>query len=72
MWFWMLYSSAQIKICPKELNWIKVLVSSDKHPCHPARPLASVAAVKGFDGRKTFHHAGRHPDSPAIGQVLIS
>ena len=27
----------------------------DKHPRHPARPLVSDVAVKGFGGRKTFH-----------------
>ena len=67
----MLYSSAQIVIFPQELYWSNVLASMDKNPCHPARPLVSVAAVKGFGGRKTFHHEGRHPDSPGIGQVLI-
>ena len=71
LWFWMLYSSAQIGSCPWELHRFKVLASADKHPCHLARPLVTVAAVKGFGGRKTFHRAGRHPDSPPTGQVLI-
>jgi hypothetical protein len=57
LWFWMLYSTAWIEICPKELYWSKVLVSMEKHPRHPARPLVSVVAVKGFGGRKTFLHA---------------
>ena len=33
------------------------MASMDKHDCHPARPLVSVVAVKGFGGRKTFHRA---------------
>ena len=51
----MLYSSAQIVIFPQELYWSNVLASMDKNPCHPARPLVSVVAVKCFGGRKTFH-----------------
>ena len=31
----------------------------DKNPCHPARPLVSVVAVKGFDGRKAQHEGKR-------------
>ena len=55
LWFRMLYSSARIEICPQELYWSKVLAFMDKHPCHPARPLVSDVAVKGFGGKKTFH-----------------
>ena len=55
LWFRMLYSSARIEICPQELYWSKVLAYMDKHPCHPARPLVSDVAVKGFGGKKTFH-----------------
>ena len=53
----MLYSNAPIEICPQELDWSKVLASMDKNPCHPARPLVSAVAAKGFGGRKTFLRA---------------
>ena len=57
LWFWMLHSSAWIEICPYELDWSKVLASMHNYPRHPARPLVSVVAVKGFGGRKSFLHA---------------
>ena len=57
LWFRMLYSSARIEICPQELYWSKVLASMHNYPRHPARPLVSVVAVKGFGGRKTFLRA---------------
>ena len=53
----MLHSNAQMKSGPQELYWSKVLASMHNYPRHPARPLVSVVAVKGFGGRKTFLRA---------------
>ena len=64
--------NAQIEICAQKQFWCKVLVSTAKHPCPHTRHLVSVTAVGGFSRKKTFHHAGRHPHSPAIGQVLTT
>ena len=72
LWFRMLYSSALIEICPWEVLWFKVFALQRNNFCHLARPLVTVAAVKGFGGRKTFHHAGRHSDSPPLDKCSSS
>ena len=68
----MLFSNAEIDNYPGNCVGSKFLVSTNIPACHHTRPLVWVTAVRGFGGTKTFFRAGRHPHSPAIGQVLIA